>query len=206
MNTTSNKTYLLLIFNLTLQLIASAQISCELRKDKDNIKIFSCKTKESAFNAIKAEFEVNATLRKYISVALDVDHYKDWHYKEVNQKIIKRVSDTEFIYYSQVTAPFPVSNRDLILHLKLEQDSITKVLTVSITSMAHYLPLVENCVRVPQSISKMTITPLEESKLRINYLIQVDPGGQIPAWVANTFSTQAPYETFKKLIERLEEK
>lgn len=181
-----------------------AQLSCELKKNKDNIKIFSCKIKESEFNAIKAEFEVNATLKQYKSIVLDVDNYKEWHYKEVNQKIIKKVSPTEFIYYSEVTAPFPVSNRDLILHLKLEQDSITNILTVSSNSIANYLPLVDNCVRVPKSNSKLTITPIAESKLKIEYFIEIDPGGLIPAWVANSFSTQAPYETFKKLIEKLE--
>ena len=42
------------------------------------------------------------------------------------------------------------------------------------------------------------------SMLKADYFIQVDPGGQIPAWVVNLVSTQGPYETFKNLIERVE--
>ena len=43
-----------------------------------------------------------------------------------------------------------------------------------------------------------------DSKLKVNYVIHVDPGGQIPTWIANLFSTQGPYETFKNLKDRLE--
>ena len=39
--------------------------------------------------------------------------------------------------------------------------------------------------------------------IRIEYTIQVDPGGSIPAWVLNLFSTKGPFETFSKLKEML---
>jgi hypothetical protein len=70
--------------------------------------------------------------------------------------------------------------------------------------MADYLPTTKNVVRVPASYSKMTLTPIGNSRLKVEYFIEVDPGGQMPAWVVNLVSTQAPYETFKNLMDRLE--
>jgi hypothetical protein len=92
----------------------------------------------------------------------------------------------------------------LVLHLKINQDSVTKILMVTIKNMPDYLPPVEDVVRVPSSSTTLTFIPLSESRLKVSCYVSVDPGGQIPAWVINMFSTQGPYETFKNLIDKME--
>ena len=185
---------------------SSAQHDCKLKIDKNNIRIYNCPSAKSAFNDIQAEFEVSATIDAYISIVLDISNYKTWRYHETNHRILKKISDTELIYYNQVEAPFPVSNRDLISHLTIRHDTLTQGLVVTVESMPDYLPPVANVVRVPRSKSVMTLTPVNKSKLRAQCVIQVDPGGRLPAWVANTFSTQAPYETFRNLRTKMEAK
>lgn len=199
--------YVAAIFMVTsMSVIAVAQQNCTLKKDAENIKVYSCETQDSDFKSVRAEFELNASIEEYRAIVLDVDHYKEWHYRTVNPRLLNIVSASELIYYTQVSAPWPVNNRDLILRLSLAQDSITKVLTVTLESIPDYLPEVEDVVRIPESYSVMTLTPVEESRLKVDYRIQVDPGGQIPPWLANMVSTQAPYQTFKNLMERLESK
>jgi hypothetical protein len=182
------------------------QSNCELKKEKNNIKIYSCPTKESSFNTIRAEFEVNSTIEKYISIVVDIENYKTWRYRETEHRLLKRISDTELIYYNQVDAPFPVSDRDMVSHLTISQDTQNKTLTITTESMPAYIPPVDNIIRIPRSKSIMTLTQISESKLKASCIINVDPGGSIPAWVSNTFGTQAPYETFKNLIKEIEVK
>jgi len=184
--------------------ITIAQKDCDLKKEKDGIKVYSCLTENSEFKTVKAEFILNATIDQYINTVLDVASYGEWHYRSVNPRLLKKISDMELIYYTQVSAPWPINNRDLILRLNLSVDEITKVLTITLECIPEYLPATENVVRVPKLYSKMTFTPINESKLKVDYSIHVDPGGQIPAWIANMFSTQGPYETFKNLKDRLE--
>jgi hypothetical protein len=194
------------IFFLFLPMAGKTQSNCVLKKDKNNIKIYSCPTKESTFNTIRAEFEINTTVEKYISLVLDIENYKNWRYHETNHKLLKRISDNEIIYYNQINAPFPVSDRDMVSHLTISQDPQTKIVTLTTVSMPTYIPPVDGIVRVPKSKSIMILTPISESRLKASCIINVDPGGQIPAWVANTFSTQGPYEAFKKVIEEMEVK
>ena len=189
---------------LAIPELAMAQNDCVLKKDQDNIKVYSCKAENSKFKTVRAAFQLNASIDEYIAVVTDVDNYKKWHYRVVNPRLLDKVSNTELIYYTQISAPWPVSNRDLILRQKLELNTTTKALTVTLESIADYLPIVKNVVRVPASYSKMTLTPIGNSKLKVEYFIEVDPGGQMPAWVVNLVSTQAPYETFKNLMDRLE--
>ncbi len=198
-------TYALCLFFL-LPAAALAQTNCELKKENDNIKIYGCPVEGSDLSDIRVECEVNSTIDKYIPIVLDVTRYGEWRYRESNHKVLETISDTELIYYAQVSAPFPLRDRDLILHVKLSRDSVTKILTVTINSMPDYLPPVEDIVRVPSSFSTLTLTPTGEAKLKIRCDVRVDPGGQIPAWVVNMFSTQGPYETFKNLVDRMEGK
>ena len=187
-------------------MMGMTQPNCELKKEKDNIKIYGCVAEGSALDDIRVEFEVNSTIDKYIPIVLDVTHYHEWRYREFNHKVLKKISDAEMIYYAQVSAPFPLSDRDLVLHLTINRDSLPKVLTVTIESMPDYIPPVEDVVRVQSSFSTMTLIPLSESRLKVSCYVRVNPGGQIPDWVINMFSTQGPYETFKNLIDKMEAK
>ena len=199
------KTFALSIAGLlTIIISLKAQDTCELKREEDNIRIYSCRIPGSALNAIRVEFEMNSTIERYKSVVFDIDNYRSWRYRETDQRILKRISNTELIYYARITAPFPVSDRDMVSDLSMSQDSVTKTLTVIVKSIPDYLPAVSNVVRVPKSISVMKLTPIGVSRLKASCRIEADPGGQIPAWVINSFSTQAPYETFKNLRAKME--
>jgi len=200
------KHFLYLLLVLFLPIIGVAQSNCELKKEKDNIRIYGCRANGSALDDILVEFEVNATIDKYLPIVLDVTRYHEWRYRELNHKLLKKISDFDLIYYAQISAPFPLSDRDLVLHLKINQDSLTKILTVTIESMPDYIPPVKDIVRVPSSSTTLTFVPLSESRLKVRCYARVNPGGQIPAWVVNMFSTQGPYETFKNLNEKMEGK
>ena len=51
-------------FVLFLPMMGMAQANCELKKEKDNIKIYACRVEGSALNDIRVEFEVNSTIEK----------------------------------------------------------------------------------------------------------------------------------------------
>ncbi|MBK8292685.1 MAG: hypothetical protein IPK96_18880 [Flammeovirgaceae bacterium] len=83
------KSYWVFTFFLFLSITGMTQSNCELKKEKNNIKIYSCPTKESSFNTIRAEFEVNSTIEKYISIVVDIENYKTWRYRETEHRLLK---------------------------------------------------------------------------------------------------------------------
>ena len=103
------------------------------------------------------------------------------------------------MYYSEVDIPWPASNRDFIVRLKVTQDERTKAVTVEGENKPALLPENKNIVRIRQSYSKWLITPLQNGHVQIEYLLQVDPGGTVPAWLINMFATTGPFESFQKL-------
>ena len=61
----------------------------------------------------------------------------------------------------------------------------------------------KNIVRIPQSYSKWYIQPLQKGQVQIEYILQVDPGGMVPAWLINLFAARGPFESFKNLRKQV---
>lgn len=195
------------LFTFTLLLIVTpllGQTDCILRKDDFGIRVYSCPSKHSKFKLIKAEFTVTATANKLTAMWLDPENYTKWQYNTVEANLIKRLNNNEIIYYTEVAAPWPVSNRDLVVHLKVSEDKQTKNLHVSANSVSDIVPLKEQKIRIPTSISSWKVTPINESQFNVEYSMEIDPGGYVPAWMVNMVAAEAPYESFrnfKKIVE-----
>jgi hypothetical protein len=134
---------------------------------------------------------------------LDVEGHVTWEYKTIIARTLKKVSEREVIFYSEVAAPMLTSNRDFIIQLKTNQDPATKVMTIDAISLPNYLPAKENIVRIPYSKAHWIIKPVGKSKLDVVYTLEVDIGGAVPPWLANLVSAQGPYETFKAMREQI---
>lgn len=180
-----------------------AQEGCHLKKDSEEIKVFLCETEGSAFKTIKVQLEAETTLKEYAAGLLDIESYKYWQYNILDPHILKVINKKEVIYYSEVDTPWPISHRDLVFHLKMWQDSTSQVLYVSLEQLPDYIPEKEGIVRIPEAKSLLSVTPINENRVSVSYIIHVDPGGEVPAFIANLFAAQTPWQTFKNYRDRL---
>ncbi len=187
---------------LLMSWYADANLAWTLSREKDGIKIFTAKVDNSAVKAVKVECMVNAKPFALLALLLDVNHNYEWVYKIKSSKLLKTISDRELIYYAVIATPWPFTNRDMIAHLKVSRTS-DKVIEIASQAEPGYIP--EKCdhTRIKASNSHWTITTAGENLLKVEYQIQFNPGGNIPAWLINMFITEGPYETFKKLKEQV---
>ncbi|MEO6315131.1 MAG: START domain-containing protein [Chitinophagaceae bacterium] len=180
-----------------------AQTNWELKVDKDGIKVYTKKTGDSPLKAVKTVCTINTSLSTLTAVLLDVNSSLDWVYATKKIKLLKKLAPNELIYYSEVEIPWPASNRDFIVGIAVVQNEKTKVVTVAGENKPGYLPEYKDIVRIQQSHSNWTITPLAQGGVKIEHELQVDPGGKVPAWLINLFATRGPFETFKKLQDEV---
>ncbi|HXS38223.1 MAG TPA: START domain-containing protein, partial [Flavipsychrobacter sp.] len=176
----------------------------ELKKDEDGIKVYTANTPGSNLKAIRAEFITKGTPAKLAAILLNVNSQKDWVYSTKSAAIVKRISENEIIYYSEKSMPWPVSNRDVVMDLKISQDKVSGYMTVNISSVNNLVAVKKNIVRVPSSNATWKVTPINNSTMKIEYEGQADPGGSIPAWITNMFISKGALETFRKLKVILE--
>lgn len=187
----------------TFTFTAHSQYNWKLSKDKDGIKVFESETKNSDFKSIKVEYVMQGTYDKLMAVLNDVSHQKDWAYSYKTSYVLTRNSPFDFYYYTETSIPWPMSNRDDVIHMTMIKDSMNRFLKVTAVGVPKYVPEKNGIVRIPKLLINWYVTMPSSTTISIVYTIEGEPGGSVPAWLANMFADKGPYESFKKLSEIL---
>jgi len=176
----------------------------KLSTEKDGIKVFTGNVQGSKIKAIKVECEINATESQLVSLLMDVNSSAAWIYHTKSCTVIKQVSPSDLYYYSEINLPWPAANRDFVAHLTVNQDPVTKVVTISGPAVQGIVPVKKGIVRVSNSKGLWTITPRGFDKVRVDYTLHTDPAGNLPAWVVNMFATEGPLQVFESMKQQLQ--
>ena len=197
--------FILTILLYLCQWSMHAQEDWELVKDSDDIKVYTKPVATSNFKAFKAEMIIDQDIHAFLSLLYDIDGLDVWGYKLKDTELLERKGDSMQIYYTVAKAPFLYKNRDGVYLNSIKWDSKTKILTVDIKLLEDYLAEKDDLVRISgDGFWKATVLPL--NKLKIDFQMQVDPGGDIPAWLANIFADGSPYYTLLDLREAIKNK
>ena len=195
--------FILISVCLLFQFSGKAQDDWSLKKDKNNIKVFTRKTKNFKVDEIKVECEFEGRVSQLVAVLLDVKKHYEWVYKTTKSQFLKKNAETDLFFYTEIQVPWPFENRDLIVHMKMLQNS-SKTITIEANNVNDFMPDKKNIVRVKYSRANWIVTPLNNKKFKIEYRVQIDPGNGVPAWLLNLFISNGPYDTFLKLKEQIQ--
>ena len=175
----------------------------KLDKNKDGIKVFLAENPKSKFKSIKVECTLLGTYDKLIATLTDIDHLKDWVYNTRTSYLIKKLSPYDLYYYTETSIPWPMENRDAVVHLKIARDSLQRFLRITSENENRFVPEKQGKVRVVHSFINWYVTMPTSKTVSIVYTFEADPGGNLPAWLVNSFADKGPYESFRKLGELL---
>ncbi|NNK81289.1 MAG: hypothetical protein HKO93_07310 [Flavobacteriales bacterium] len=174
-----------------------------MEKNKNGIRVYSSEVKNSAFRATKVECALEGNYDKLIAVISDVDGMTDWVYKSSSCEILESYSPLDFLYVTITDMPWPMTDRESVIHLHFHTDSLPKSMTIIGTEADDPIPETNGLVRVSKYKATWRVTMPEEDKVSIEYILELDPGGGIPPWMANIMVEKGPYETFRGLSEKL---
>ena len=118
--------------------------------------------------------------------------------------VLKQVSANEIVYYSETNLPWPVSNRDIPVRMRLNMTPANTILKVTASGEPDAYPLQKGIVRIQFFNSTWEVKPAGKNKISIVYFLKMDPSGSVPASVTNMFITKGPYETFDNLSKLLQ--
>jgi hypothetical protein len=175
----------------------------KLDKNKDGIKVYLAENPKSKFKSIKVETTLPGTYDKLIAILTDIDRLKGWVYNTKMSYLIKKLSPYDLYYYTETSIPWPMENRDAVVHLRIMRDSLQRFMKVISENENRFVPEKEGKVRVVHSLINWYVTMPTAKTISIVYTFDVDPGGNLPAWLVNSFADKGPYESFKKLGELL---
>lgn len=180
----------------------NAQDNCKLRKDEDGIKVFTCHVDTSKFKSIISEFDIMCSSEDLIRAVVDISGYTKWQFNTREAKVISRISETEKIYRTVIAAPWPVTDRDMVVHLRISKNE--NEISITTDSESGIVEVQPDLVRVPFSHAQWIVTTKNKSQLHVKYKMLIDPGGSVPAWLVNWTCANAPLQSFQNLKAMME--
>ncbi|MEN0046012.1 MAG: START domain-containing protein [Bacteroidota bacterium] len=192
------KSLFLLLFSLATFSI-SAQSDWQLKKDKKDIKVFYRDAANSYIKELKIETHLNASLSTIMAFLYDVDLYPEWVYSCSEAKLEEKITASEVYYYSVMDFPWPMWDRDFIVHSTIHQDPKTGVIVTNSVATTDYQAAREDMIRIEEMNIRWTLTPLKNGSVKVEYYLKSNPGGNIPAWAINLALDRGPIQSINNL-------
>ncbi len=188
---------------ITMKFSLYGQANWTVEKEKDGIKISSRPASSSQFNDIHVETDFPGNIEQLKSILLDVNHYTDWSYATKKSLLIKTLGPGKLIYFSEFEVPWPATNRYFYADIDLKLDSTAGTLNVIAVNLPNYLPVYKDLVEVVFTKGVWKVSTNSNKSIHIDYTLQLNPGGSLPSWVINLFSSKGPMETFENIKQKM---
>ncbi len=177
----------------------SEQLPWKLVRDESAIQVYTAQVKTDAFKHIYATAVLPASVAKVVEMVKNVNKYKEWGYYCQKSELLA-TKPNEIIFYYVSNVPWPLSKRDLVSKMTIYEMSKDEVIIRS-HQLDGYLPVQPNMVRIPESKAVWHFKAMPNGFTRATYTLQLNPGGNIPAWIVNPFIAIGPFKTLRKLQE-----
>jgi hypothetical protein len=192
---------LLLIFESPL----FAQNEWTIQKEKDGIKISSRHSPTSPFNDIRVELDLTGNIDQLEAILVDVSRYKEWSYATKVSRLVKSMGAEKFIYYTEIEVPWPATNRFFYANFELKKKLAERSMYVTAENILNYQPVPKDLVQVPLTRGTWNITTVTNKSIHVDYMLEMNPGGSLPVWVLNLFSTKGPMESFENIKKKMKD-
>lgn len=201
----SQTTLIYSLISLILFTFSAAIFAWDLQHDKDEIKIYTQTIPGSNFKAFRGEAIVYSDLLNVLAHQVNLESMSEWLQDCTESELISQVSEQDFYLYQRTKAPWPVSDRDYVLHMNITQDPANYSVLMTFEASSDFSKSDSDCVQVTKLTGYWRFTPLEANKVLVEYETSADPAGQVPSWLANSFVVDQPLGTLKNLKKRVEE-
>jgi hypothetical protein len=170
-----------------------------LAKDQQGVRIYTREVAGVDFKAFKGVTTLKTSLASLVALVMDAEASPQWIKNCSESEVLERIHRHETYTYSLSEAPWPVKDRDSIIHNVVSQAQGSRVVTIKQTGKPDYIKAKKNIIRVKQIKSIWTFTPQPDGQVEVVYQSLSDPGGAIPAWLVNSMLVSQPYETLLKM-------
>jgi hypothetical protein len=188
---------------LTLGLMsqfAFAGSKWEMVGEKDGIKVYRMEVPGSPLVAFKGVKVMPVPITKVAQVILDEDteKKKEWIDMIKDFQIVQK-GTFESVTYSAYDLPWPLTDRDYVIHSHLKIDNEGNQIVIELKSTEHPKAPKTIGVRAELVRSLYKLVPRPGRTTEVTVEIQTDPKGDLPKWLVNVIQKGWPSNTLKKM-------
>ena len=177
----------------------SKERSWKLITDRDGIQVYRAHTDDSPIKTFRGEADISLEdFRSLGTIMDDYDFVAEWMHMISEIKGVSRPSPFDRTVWLSTRLPWSVKDRDSILHVSLEQDPNTFALRMPFENVSAKGTEKEGYVRIPRMEGYLEFVPIEPGRIHLTIEVILDPGGYLPAWLANLILRDIPYFSLKR--------
>jgi hypothetical protein len=173
-------------------------------KEKDGIRVYTRQQENSPVKSFMGVADIKSGYAKIYAIVGDVRGSDRWDENIIELKVLSSEKDKSFCYYLVYSTPWPLQNRDLCVEAIIRKDTVSGDIEIFAQSRPKLMPEQKDLVRIKEYWQKWTVHPIDNTHTRLTIEGTVNPGGSIPAWLANMVITDTPLKMLHDIRERVE--
>lgn len=202
----STAAYLVLLCCLGMSVNSYATDDWTLEKNSNGVKVYTRFIPGWSIKEFKAIVQIKATLEQVEAAIRDAPNRCKWIHNGYNTKDVKVVSKNEIYTYCAIDAPWPVSDRDNVVQWKYTRVSDKEIRIDMNAADPSVYPEQSGIVRVSKLKGYWKLVDLGNGYVEVTQQAASEPGGSIPAWLANSSIVDTPFNTLFNLKYYVESK
>ena len=147
---------------------------------------------------------VKASIFQVLGVLSDTKRHTQWMDRCVEARLLRKISEKEYIVYSRTDVPWPISDRDAVYHSRVHVDRKRHIVDIRFRAVASPLKgKVKGVVRMTRLRGHYKLTAHSLNSTLVDFQVDADPAGSIPKWLARAATRRLPLQTILKLRKQV---
>ncbi len=184
---------------------AAQEVRAEWRvvASEDGVEVSQLDASGRTLPRFRGVGEVPADPDRIVAIIRDIEHQCEWM-PDCSEARIVREEEQGVLFYRRTDAPWPVSDRDVLLRSTLRVVEPGKEIHIRFFSVDDpSVPPREGHVRMPLLRGSYKIRALAPGRSHVEIEFDADPGGNFPGGLAARTARDNPLRTIVKLRERV---
>lgn len=169
-----------------------------LRKEADQIRVYTINRHDSSFKAFKAEAVLDAPIENVMAVMMNPQSCIEWVHNCTESYAFGTGNFHDRYAYSVNDMPWPVTDRDYVLRIQTNGDRASGEVVMDLSAMPNQRAEMDSRVRVDRSDTHYRFIP-QGNKTRMIWLQHTDPNGALPGWLVNSLLVDIPVRSLQAL-------
>lgn len=196
----------LLMMILTLLIVVRAD-DWNLAKESDGVSVYTRAVEGSEYLAFRGETVVEGSVAALVSILYDTPAAPEWLHQCRFAMTLEEKSFEENYIFQVYDLPFPVSDRQVILHstlfltqegARLETKEANGYCAGRQSGRCRQIQE-KALIAFTRSRGHYTFTHLDANRTKVVWQQHTEPGGRIPVWLVNMLVVDIPFNSLRNI-------
>ena len=171
---------------------------------EDGVAVSMMTEEGRSLPAFRGVAVVDGGMFEVLGMLDDAKKATDWMANCMENKVLKQVNEFDRIIYNRTDAPWPVSDRDVVIFVGVTADLDKREVNIKFSQITNAGPgPIDGVVRMPRLKGFYKLQYVDEKHTRVTYQIDADSGGSVPDWLIARATRALPVQTLNGMRKQL---